>query len=345
MRLAGVLMVVAALTLTCDVRPLSAAGPAPSAARVGICDAQLCQGGTPWFMYGASEYQSNPMTGIDHPAGTIALALRAHLNTIRIVNFYPTSTTDVGIAYSPAQWQKVDRMVARAAAAHLHVLLDLSDYRNLLWNNCIDPYTYDWSAFLKFVTGRRSTVSNASYATDPTIALVAIAGEPLPAGSHTFRDASARSCTIAYGGPDLTAFYARALGQWRSLSRIPVSAGGLGYLAFDSGIDWRAIFSLSANDVCGIKTYGSTIAAVPAVSDFCAGLRKPWIDEEFGWQQSIGDAERAQQFAATISLVRANGGSGELFWNLGFQVKPGTYDIGPATPLAFAAVQAGASAP
>ena len=77
---------------------------------------------------------------------------------------------------------------------------------------------------------------------------------------------------------------------------------------------------------------------VAKASAFCASHNKPWIDEEFGWQQSLGDDFRARQFANTNRQVRDHQGSGEVFWNLGYQVKPTTYDIGTTTPLTFAAV-------
>ena len=58
-------------------------------------------------------------------------------------------------------------------------------------------------------------------------------------------------------------------------------------------------------------------------------------------QQSLGADFRARQFASTNKLVRDHQGSGELFWNLGYQVKPAT--IGTMTPLTFAAVVAAAT--
>jgi hypothetical protein len=236
----------------------------------------------------------------------------------------------------------VDAMVASARAAEMHVLLDLSDYRNVLWNNCINPYAQDWNDFLRFVAGRRNSITGLTYNLDPTIALVSIAGEPLPVGAHSVVAAAGGTCSLSYSTGDLVDFYTRTLGQWAALSAIPVNTGGLGYLVFDSGIDWQTIFSLPANAVCDIKTYGRMVNFITTVSSFCGARNKPWIDEEFGWQQSMGDAARAQEFTNTNRLVREHQGSGEVFWNLGYQVKPTTYDIGTMTPLSFAAVVAAA---
>jgi hypothetical protein len=314
--------------------------PAPGqlGATVRICGTSFCIGDTPWFMYGASEYQSNPQTGIDHPDGTIALARQAHLNTIRVINFYDDHGDPNVEPFSEARWRKVDAMIASAQAAQMRVLLDLSDYRNVLWNSCINPYQQDWGDFLKFVAARRNTITGVTYDIDPTVALVSIAGEPLSVGPHAFADRTGATCSLTYGTGDLVDFYTRTLAQWTALSPTPVNTGGLGYLVLDSGIDWQTIFSLPTNAVCDIKTYGRMLDFIAKASAFCSSRNKPWIDEEFGWQQSLGDDYRARQFANTTKQIRDHQGSGALFWNLGYQVKPTTYDIGSMTPRTFAAV-------
>jgi hypothetical protein len=310
---------------------------------VTICGTAFCVGGAPWFMYGASEYQSSPMTGIDHPDGTIALARQAHLNTIRIINFFDNHGDPKVEPFSETRWRKLDAMVASAHAADMYVLLDLSDYRNVLWNSCVNPYAQDWGEYLKFVAARRNTITGIAYSVDPTVALVSIAGEPLAVGVHAFTDRTGIACSLSYSTADLTNFYTRTLSQWATLSTIPVNTGGLGYLVLDSGIDWQSIFALPDNAVCDIKTYGQMVNFITKVSAFCGSHNKPWIDEEFGWQQSLGDDVRARQFANTNRQIRDHQGSGELFWNLGYQVKPTTYDIGSMTPLTFSAVVAGAA--
>jgi hypothetical protein len=346
--LVGIAAVVA--TAACDVRlpspggpaPRIAAAPTPAGSPVVTCGLALCVGRTPWYVYGASVYGSSDATGVGHPEATVGLARRARLDAIRVVNFYPTAGRDLGTAYGDSRWRAADRLVAAAAAARLRVLLDLSDFRNLLWDRCVDPYTYDWGPFLGFVAARRNTVTGALYGSDPAIALVSLAGEPLPAGSHTFATAAGAPCTITYSAADLTGFYARTLGQWKALSGLLVHSGGLGDLAAGAPIDWRAIFSLPQNDVCAVKTYGRMIDMIGTVAGLCRSLGKPWIDEEFGWQQSMGDAARATELSRTNGLLRASGAAGQLFWNLGYQVKPTSYDVGPPTPLAFAEVQRGA---
>ena len=104
--------------------------------------------GTPWYMTGASIY--NPglrpaQSGLLNPAGTVALAQRAGLNTIRLVNYFSDTGVPESTPYAETAWVQVDQMIADAGAAGLHVDLDLSDYRNILWNNCVNPYTHDWT--------------------------------------------------------------------------------------------------------------------------------------------------------------------------------------------------------
>jgi hypothetical protein len=318
---------------------------ATAAARVTVCATHLCVNGLSWYMNGASVY--NPglrpeQSGFSNPTGTVALAQRAGLNTIRIVNFFSDDGIPASTPYAETTWEQVDQMIAVAGSAGLHVALDLSDYRNILWNSCVNPYTSDWTAFIRFIATRRNTVTNRLYADDPTIATLGISGEPLPVGRHTFMaPATGQECTLSYTTQELTDFYARTTGLWKQLgATVAVNPGGLGYLNEPtSGIDWKAIFALPTVDLCAIKTYGGMLAYSGTVAAYCLSLGKPWIDEEFGWQQSDGDAQRATELRNMCETIFAEGSSGANFWNLGYQVAPTSYDVGPATPAMFAAAR------
>ena len=292
-------------------------------------------GTQPWFLYGATFYDAGftpALVGIDAPQATVGLALRAHLNTIRIVNFFSPGDFSPTAAYTPSMWSRVDTLIADASAARLHVELDLSDYRNMLWQECVNPYATDWSSYLAFVSNRRNTVTGALYRDDPTIAVVAVAGEPLPPGRHVYT-AGGRTCDLAYSGAQLTGFFTRTLKETRAaFTDALVTTGGLGYLDFNSGIDWKVIFGLADNQLCDIKTYGGMLRFLSTMAAWCASLHKPLIDEEFGWPQSTGDGARAGLLRQTLLDLYRVGAAGAAYWNVGFEVTPRSYDIGPSTP-------------
>jgi hypothetical protein len=80
-------------------------------------------------------------------------------------------------------------------------------------------------------------------------------------------------------------------------------------------------------------------AWAPTGADYCASIGKPLIDEEFGWQQGMGDGARAANFGETFSMLRSLRAAGMVFWNLGYEVGPGSYEVGPSTPQTFAVVR------
>jgi hypothetical protein len=299
-------------------------------------------------MYGATFY--NPgltpyRSGIKDPAGTVALAAQAHLNTLRITDFLDTDGDPTAAPFDESAWRRADAMISAAAHAGMHVVLGLSDYRADLWNNCIDPYTSNWNHFIDFVANRVNTVSGHIYKNDPAIAFVSLAGEPLPVGVHHFTaKATGKPCTISYTTQNLTDFYATATREWkRQGAKVLVNTGGLGYLnESTSGIDWKAIFSLASNDLCDIKTYGGMQAWAPNAARYCASIAKPLVDEEFGWQQGIGDPQRASAFERALRELRSMHVSGIAFWNLGYEVASTSYEVSPLTPKTFATVRANA---
>lgn len=312
--------------------------------QVTACGSQLCLNGSPWVMFGATVYNPGlwpPQSGMENPDGTISLATEAHLNTIRLVNYVHDSGDPDTEFFDETRWRRVDAMIAAASKAGFKIDLDLADYRNLLWEDCVNPYTANWSHAIDYVAHRRNTVTGAIYAADPTLAMVSIAGEPLRTGSHHFTArTTGHDCTISYTTDDLTRFYDRTTSAWAAFQGpVLVNSGGLGYIDFDSGIDWKAIFSLRNNQICSIKTYGQMLDFAPTVAQFCQNAGKPFIDEEFGWKQSDGDDQRARDFAHTATMLHALHFSGWAFWNLGWQVAPTSYEVNPHTSRAFAAVQ------
>jgi hypothetical protein len=319
--------------------------PSPSAsptlrsdAFVSACGTALCLAGQRWYLYGASD-----LGGLDNPDARAALAVSGQLNTLRIVNFLDEHGSVASAPYNAAYWSRVDAAIGSARAAGLRVILDLSTYRNLLWNSGRNPYTWDWGPFVAFVAQRVNTATGVRYADDPTIALIAFAGEIEPLNTP--------ANTLGITTTQVTAFFDRTFGEWRAQdSRHLLSTGGLLQLAWDSGIDWRSIFALENDDVCSIHDYSKAdqTMTTPAVASYCASIGKPWITEEFGWDQAVGDATRAADFSAMYGLQLRYAAAGVGFWNLGSTVAgtggvTDTYDVNPSTPLAWSVV--GSNAP
>jgi hypothetical protein len=172
-----------------------------------------------------------------------------------------------------------------------------------------------------------------TYANDPTIAIVAFAGEVEPINTTS----NNRGITTA----QVTSFFKRTFGEWKALDPNQLtSSGGLLQIDWNSGIDWKSIFGLADNDVCSIHDYSLVDQTVttPAVASYCGSIGKPWITEEFGWEQSIGDTIRAADYSAMYSLQRTYQSAGVGTWNLGTQVGGTTYDVNPNTPRSWAAM-------
>jgi hypothetical protein len=283
----------------------------------------LCLDGGTWYLYGASQ-----LGGLDDPNGRADLAVAAKLNTLRIVNFLDEHAAPATGPYDEWRWQRVDKVIAAAGARGLKIVLDLSTYRNLLWNAGQNPYTTDWASFISFATQRRNTVTGIRYADDPTIAIVSFAGEvePINTGDNT------RGVTTQ----QVTDFFRRSFGQWKSQDvHHLLSTGGLLQLDWNSGIDWKTLFALPGSDVCAIHDYSTNDQQVttPMVASYCQSIGRPWITEEFGWEQSIGDSTRAQRFGAMYQLQRTYGAAGVAFWNLGTQTTGTTFDVNSAVTL------------
>jgi hypothetical protein len=296
------------------------------------CGTSLCLGGRTWYLYGASQ-----LGGMDDPQTRASLGASAGLNTLRVVNFLDEEGAPSSAPYDEARWRRVDGAIAAAGSHGLHVVLDLSTYRNLLWNSGANPYTTDWGSFLAFVANRRNTASGVVYANDPTIAIVAFAGEvePINTSSNT------RGITTG----QVTAFFKRAFAEWKALDAHHLtSSGGLLQIDWNSGIDWKAIFDLADSDVCAMHDYSKADQTVttPAVAAYCGSIGRPWITEEFGWEQSTGDSTRAGLFDAMYGLQRTYHAAGVSNWNLGTQLGGSTYDFNTGTPKTWDVVTANA---
>lgn len=300
-----------AVTLT-GAFVVSAALPTAVTRVVTKCGAQLCLDRTPWRLNGGST-NGNPNNG-QTPDGNIALALQLRVNTIRLTDFLSQPGRLDSHEYEESQWVGVDRMIAKAAAGHLKVELDLSTYRNFLESQSatFNPYTYDWTKFLTFVANRRNTVSGVRYGSDSTIALVSFAGET-SAPDHSY--SKIRGVTAA----QLVSFYDKVTTLWGKLAPQQLRTPGGLYFLTDTTMPWRQIFSLPGCDVIAVHSYSSDDEqSQPAVAALGKQLNKPWILEEFGFAAADHptDAGRAAAFDRQYSLALSRGAAGVSWWNI-----------------------------
>ncbi|NHC13434.1 glycoside hydrolase 5 family protein [Motilibacter deserti] len=307
--------------------PTGTPAPTPAPGRITTCATGFCVDGKRWGMRAGSIYGM-----LDRPSEATSLAVAAGLNTIRVTDFLEGTSADAAVA-DERWWMRVDKIVAAAQQASLRVLLDLSTYRNLLAKQGINPYTKDWGPLLAKVATRVNTVTKVKYADDPTIAMLALAGEAEPPKGSPAPTVPTTA--------QLTGFFARSLAQWHDAAPATLaSTGGFLQLDWDSGIDWRTIMALPHNAACSLHVYSANDLekTVPAVANYCRSLGKPWLAEEFGQDNSAADATRAAYFQKLLSAFHAQQAAGFGIWNLGTG-SGRTFDVNPSTPLTFAAVR------
>jgi probable HAF family extracellular repeat protein len=330
--------------------------------------------GHPIRLKGASIYGTSNPGGSGSPGEVLAWAAAANLNMIRLVNVFDERGLDDTAPFAEADWIHVDQLLADISEHGMLALLDLSAFRNHLVNrdirmqgweancvlngnrvpvdyNLVDPYRVEleseWQSFIDFVTTRINTITGVKYADDPTIAVISLAGEPQPPES--------KECGKATSGTELTEFYRRTLEMLRLDDPNHLrSSGGLIHLDWqqlyghDSGIDGQAIFALADNTLPALHTYPPAYESdgtpvdyqTPVLGPYATGLGKPWLTEEFGWKQEIGDSVRASRYRWLYDEQQPYGSDGALFWNLGPEVAGGSHDANPSTALTWTAIVA-----
>jgi hypothetical protein len=281
---------------------------------------------------GSATYRGSAWLRPDFPAyisRMLDLAVAAHLNTIRATDFL----NDAADWRTPQVWLNLDNLICQAQARGMHVIISLKTFSDRLYKSGQFPYNpADWQDYLTFV-GQR-------YRNAPAIAYYAIAGEALPPNGHD---------PLRPTADQLVSFYratAATLAQADGGNHL-ISTGGLSFLNGDYGIPWQTIFALPHIALAAIHVYsvGDRDISLPMVAAWAAQQGKPFMLEEFGFRQNLGDAARAAAFTDIAQRARAVGAAGLGFWNLGPEVSPLSYDISPATPLTWQAVQQAAQNP
>ncbi len=250
----------------------------------------------------------------------ISMTQQLHLNTIRPTNYF--DGVSYGDWYNTTVWSNMDYLFEQAARHNIYILLDLSSFRDKVLKQGIYPYNPSlYTTAFSWVASR--------YAHNPALLNYAIAGEvKCPTSNDPLRPTSTQVLTEYYRVLSDTLYAADPDHL--------VSTGGLSYLnESNCGIDWRAIYSLPHVNIAAIHVYSDNDRkiTVPMVAQWAASNKKPFTVEEFGFRQGDGDTTRASEFQNMYSLGRQYNAASMIFWNLGPEISPSSYEVNSNTPL------------
>ena len=308
--------------ITCDGRPVELTGFTfyPS----------LLGGAKAWHDPGFPTY-------IDH---VLDMGLAAGQNLIRATDQWDSHTPGQ-TADDPIVWSNMDHLVAAARQRGVFVVVDLSAFRWLLTSQGSDPNRADlWVPFIDQVAAR--------YRDNPAVAFYSIAGEPKP------------PATPADLG-SLTDFYRTTSAALRAADpNHLIALGGFNHMEDHPELSWwQSLDQLATNDIVAVKTYSQhDLDLMPAIAAYARSAGKPVVDEEFGMPQSFGDGTfaggaaynglaggRAAFFESVYSSGFELGYAGFVFWNMGCEVGPTSYEVSPQTPAVWAVVAGHGAAP
>jgi hypothetical protein len=310
--------------------------PSPSPVANGmaqICGTQICINGTPFRIHGATAYGQ-----YSNAQNEMNLASQGNINTLEIVEF-EDNYHNLSSLTSASTWSKVDNFIAVASQNHKHVILHLASFGQALQasgQNYLDINL--WKPFFDFVTNRTNSVTGVKYINDPTIVMIEIWGEiPQSTGD--------------------AAFFHNALSYLRSKDpNHIISAGGLSYIDYNSGIDWNTIMSEPLNQVCAVEinSSGDRNISVPNVTNLCKNLGKPWFLAAWSscYQAGGGDLTNQPSIQGmtdhALDMYTIEKGTspaampaiGADFWNLASAApNPGTCDLSPQFPTIWSIIQ------
>jgi hypothetical protein len=312
------------------------------------CGTSLCLRGVPFVIKGATGYGT-----YDDPDGEIQLAQAGNINTIELSEF-DTQYHVLSDAMSEATWTRVDRFIAASAQAHMHVILNLSEYGQSLQAAGQIPETVDWGPYLAFIANRTNSVTGVPYKDDPTIAMVELFGEICYPGETD------SSCPAGTSGTaeQMAEFFHRSLDEWHAAApNILVSSGGFSHLNGSTTIPWQQIMADPLNSTCDmeINSPNDVSDSVAKVTSLCQSIGKPWFLA--AWS-SCYDSTSYPFFTATDNDMAAHAGDmyslaaggdpaaypavGSSFWNLqDTGTSTGTCNLSPSFPATWATIQHG----
>ena len=271
----------------------------------------------------AAWHRADFKTYIDH---VLDMGVASGQNLIRPTDQWDKTNTSQTMT-DPVMWANMDYLMTAARARGVFVILDLSAYKWLLTSQGKNPMDASlWTPLINFAAAR--------YASNPAIAFTSIVGEPTPPKTTTDLQS-------------MLAFYRSVSDAVRAADHNHlITVGGFNHMEDSPSLGWwQAIDALPSNDIVGVKTYSQhDLDLIPTVGTYSRSVNKPVVDEEFGMPQSSGDAtfsgtvynglsmSRSTFFDDVYRLGMANGFYGFVFWNMGCQYKPTSYEVSPKTP-------------
>jgi hypothetical protein len=269
-------------------------------------------------------------TYIDH---VLDMGAAAGQNLVRATDQWDSGTKGQ-TADDPTVWANMDYLLAAARQRGMFVVVDLSAFRWLLASQGADQWQADlWTGFIATVAAR--------YRDNPAVAYYSIVGEPAPP-------------TTPAQLQSLLDFYRTTSEALRQADpNHLITVGGFNHMEDHPELGWwQAIDALASNDIVAVKTYSQhDLDLMPAISAYGQSVGKPVIDEEFGMPQGFGDGSfaggaaynglatgRGPFFESVYSSGKALGFAGFIFWNMGCQLGPGSYEVSPSTPSVWSVV-------
>jgi len=315
---------------------------------IHVCGTRICLGSQPYVIHGATAYGAYGQSSAE-----ISLAKKGDINTLELVEF-DSKYHKLSDTMSSATWTRVDKFVAAAGQAGLHVILNLSEYGQSLQASGRTPTTANWESYLSFIANRTNSVTGVQYKNDPTIAMVEIFGEICYPGEKDSVCPAGTSGTAS----EMQSFFHRTETTWHALApNIMISTGGFSHLdsATSSGIPWQNIVSDPANATCDIEINSTddVNSTIGKFTSYCKKIGKPWFlsawsscyrDRGYPYYLAT-DGDMAAHAQAMYSIQQGGSpaampGVGSDFWNLmDSGVAPGHCDLGPAYPRTWSVIQ------
>ncbi len=258
-----------------------------------------------------------------------AAAAKCHMNVLRVTDWLPTNSG----WKNPEIYHQLDYLTKLDNQQHIYTEIDLSAFRNWLTAHHKDAYdAANWRQFIRYI--------GVHFRDNTDIAMYGIAGE-VPAPNYKATNPTAEQ---------LIAFFKAVSSELHRFDPNHLISSG-GFIFMDdphSGIPWRRIFSLPDIQLAAIHAYAGSPTGVAGsayrrVGSWANSKGIPFMVEEFGYHQNVGDGVRAGLFEANYKYGKQYHAAGMIFWNWGGETTENdgsktAMDVNPQTLLTYLTV-------